>query len=42
MDSKYNGFLLSYIKQLLDCADKTPVSVSKYLLARQQGYGTQL
>ena len=42
MEVKYNGFLLSYIKQLLDCTDKTPVSVSKYLLARQQGYGTQL
>lgn len=42
LEVKYNGFLLSYIKQLLDRVDKSELSVSKYYLARQQGYLTHL
>ena len=41
LEVKYNGFLLSYIHQFLNCIDKTPVAVSKYILARQQGLLTQ-
>ncbi|MGI6069653.1 MAG: polyphosphate polymerase domain-containing protein [Blautia sp.] len=37
LEVKYNGFLLSYIKDLLDACGKTPVSVSKYCLARSVG-----
>lgn len=35
LEVKYNGFLLSYIKQLLSLADRSETSVSKYYLARQ-------
>lgn len=35
LEVKYNHFLLSYIKQLLNLADQTPVATSKYALARQ-------
>ena len=35
LEVKYNGFLLSYIKSLLDIVDKSELSVSKYCLARQ-------
>ena len=31
---KYNGFLLSYIKDLLQACDKSELSVSKYCLSR--------
>ena len=34
LEVKYNGFLLSYIKNLLDAADRSELSVSKYCLAR--------
>ena len=34
LEVKYNGFLLSYIKNLLDSADRSELSVSKYCLAR--------
>lgn len=40
LEVKYNGFLLSYIKDLLKKAEKSEISVSKYTLARQQAYGT--
>lgn len=40
LEVKYNGFLLSYIKDLLDTANRSELSVSKYCLARgiSQGF----
>lgn len=35
LEVKYNHFLLSYIKQMLNTVDKSELSVSKYYLARQ-------
>lgn len=37
MEVKYNGFLLSYIKDALNLCDKNELSVSKYMLARSIG-----
>ncbi len=34
LEVKYNGFLLSYIKNLVNAADRSELSVSKYCLAR--------
>lgn len=34
LEVKYNGFLLSYIKDLLDLVERSELSVSKYCLAR--------
>lgn len=34
LEVKYNGFLLSYIKDLLQVCDKSELSVSKYCLSR--------
>lgn len=34
LEVKYNGFLLSYIKDILDNVNKSELSVSKYCLAR--------
>lgn len=34
LEVKYNGFLLSYIKDILDCVEKPQSSVSKYCLGR--------
>ena len=34
LEVKYNGFLLSYIKKLVNEADRSELSVSKYCLAR--------
>lgn len=42
LEVKYNGFLLSYIRQMLDGIDKSELSVSKYCLARQLSYQTRL
>ncbi len=42
LEVKYNGFLLSYIKMMLNTADKPEISVSKYVLARQHGYRTHM
>lgn len=39
MEIKYNGFLLSYIKSMLDEVDRSTLSVSKYGLSRAVGYG---
>ena len=36
---KYNGFLISYIKNLIDNIDRTELSVSKYCLAREISLG---
>lgn len=40
LEVKYNNFLLGYIQQLLNQADRSEVSVSKYYLARQNAYRT--
>ena len=37
MEVKYNGFLLSYIKDALNLCNKSELSVSKYMLARSIG-----
>lgn len=37
LEVKYNGFLLSYIKNLLNGVDRSELSVSKYCLARSAG-----
>ena len=34
LEVKYNGFLLSYIKDILNLADRSPMAVSKYCMAR--------
>ena len=34
LEVKYNGFMLSYIKNLLDMVERSELSVSKYCLAR--------
>ena len=41
LEVKYNGFLLSYIKDLLDQVERSELSVSKYCLARSVSLGTQ-
>lgn len=42
LEVKFNGFLLGYLRQLIDPADRSELSVSKYVLARQNGYQTRL
>ncbi|MGI6254928.1 MAG: polyphosphate polymerase domain-containing protein [Acutalibacter sp.] len=37
LEVKYDGFLLSYIKDLVNSADRSELSVSKYCLARSAG-----
>lgn len=37
LEVKYNGFLLSYIKNLVNRANRSEISVSKYCLARRAG-----
>lgn len=39
LEVKYNGFLLSYIKDLVNMADRSELAVSKYCLARGAGLG---
>jgi hypothetical protein len=38
LEVKYNGFLLSYIREMLNSVNKSELSVSKYMLARQASY----
>ena len=38
LEVKFNGFLLDYIKDLVSNAQKSELSVSKYMLARQASY----
>ena len=38
MEVKYNGFLLSYIKEMLEQVDRRSISVSKYMLSRSFSY----
>lgn len=42
LEVKYNGFLLSYIKQVISTLDRSELSVSKYCLARQLSYAPNL
>ncbi|MBO4992179.1 MAG: polyphosphate polymerase domain-containing protein [Firmicutes bacterium] len=42
LEVKFNGFLLSYIRQMINSIDKSELSVSKYVLARQNAYQTHL
>lgn len=42
LEVKYNGFLLSYIKSLVDSANRSELSVSKYCLARGVSQGSYL
>ncbi len=42
LEVKFNGFLLSYIKELINPANRSELSVSKYYLARHHGYQTRL
>lgn len=39
LEVKYNGFLLSYIKDVIGSLDCTETAVSKYCLARRYGLG---
>ena len=41
LEVKFNGFLLGYIKELLDPVNGSELAVSKYILARQNGYQTR-
>lgn len=41
LEVKYNGFLLSYIKDLVRAANRSELSVSKYCLARSVGMHDQ-
>lgn len=42
LEVKYDGFLLSYLKALLQTVDQSELSVSKYCLARSAGLRYQL
>lgn len=42
LEVKYNGFLLGYIKEMINSIDKSELSVSKYVLARQNAYQTHI
>ena len=38
LEVKYNGFLLSYIRDLINIADRSEISISKYVMGRSIGY----
>lgn len=42
LEVKFNGFLLDYIRRLINPINRSELSVSKYVLARQNGYQTRL
>ena len=42
LEVKYNGFLLSYIKDMLGDLERSELSVSKYCMARQLSYHEHL
>jgi len=42
MEVKFNGFLLGYIRELINSINKSELSVSKYILARQNAYQTHI
>ena len=42
LEVKYNGFLLEYIRRMINSINRSEISASKYVLARQTGYKTRL
>ncbi len=42
LEVKFNGFMLAYIKDMLETINKSELSVSKYALARQNAYQVNL
>ena len=42
LEVKYNGFLLDYIRRLINDTDRSELSVSKYVLARQNANNLHL
>lgn len=42
LEVKFNGFLLDYIRRMINSIDRSELSVSKYVLALQQSYQTKL
>lgn len=42
LEVKYNGFLLDYIRRMINSIDRSELSVSKYVLALQNSYQTKL
>lgn len=42
LEVKYNGFLLDYIRRMINSIDRSELSVSKYVLALQNSYQTRL
>lgn len=42
LEVKYNGFLLSYVQEILNKVDRNEVALSKYILARQNSFLTAL
>lgn len=42
LEVKFNGFMLNYIQDMINCIDKSEMSVSKYVLARHNAYQTHL
>lgn len=42
LEVKFNGFLLEYIKRMINVIDRSELSVSKYVLALQNSYQTKL
>lgn len=38
LEVKYNNFLLSYVKDIIDIADKSEISASKYCISRSISY----
>jgi len=42
LEVKFNGFLLEYIRRMINFVDRSELSVSKYCLARQQSCLTNL
>lgn len=41
LEVKFNGFLLEYIRRMINSIDKQEVSISKYVLALQNSYRTR-
>lgn len=42
LEVKFNGFLFDYIRKMINAVNRSELSVSKYVLARQNGYQTKL
>lgn len=42
LEVKFNGFLLDYIRRMINSIDRSELSVSKYVLALQNSYATKL